>query len=116
MNRIHALTITLIVAIAVTVGGAAMSRSGASGGAPAAAATSAAATNANDQALNRALAERAKTLDALEASLNKQLAAPTPTPAPSVRTVRVQARPAVATRHHSDDEGSDEREGGGQDD
>ena len=116
MNRIHALTITLIVAIAVTVGGTAMSRSGASGAAPAAAATSTATSNANDQALNRAIATRAKALDALEASLNTELAAPTPTPAPSFRTVRVQARPVVVTRHHSDSEGSDEHEGGGQDD
>ena len=112
MNRIHALTITLIVAIAVTVGGTAMSRSGASGAAPGAAAT----TNANGQALNRAIAKRAKALDALEASLNEQLAAPAPTPAPGFRTVRVQAPPVVVTRHRSDSESSDEHKGGGQDD
>ena len=116
MNRIHALTITLIVAIAVTVGGTAMSRSGASGAAPAAAATTNAITNANDQALNRAIAKRAKALDALEASLNGQLAAPAPTPAPGFRTVRVQAPPVVVTRHRSDSESSDEHKGGGQDD
>ena len=116
MNRIHALTITLIVAIAVAVGGTAMSRSGASGAAPAATATSAAMTNANDQELNRAIAKRAKALDALEASLNGQLAAAAPTPAPSVQTVRVQAPPVVVTRHRSDGEGSDEHGGGGQDD
>ena len=112
MNRIHALTITLIVAIAVTVGGTAMSRSGASGAAPAAAAT----TNANDQALNRAIAKRAKALDALQASLNEQLAAPAPTPASGFRTVRVQAPPVVVTRRPSGSESSDEHQGGVQDD
>ncbi len=110
MNRIHALTITLIVAIAVTVGGTAMSRSGASGAAPGAAAT----TNANGQALDRAIAKRAKALDALEASLNEQAAA-APTPAPGFRTVRVQAPPVVVTRHRSDG-GSDDHGGGGRDD
>ena len=113
MNRIHALTITLIVAIAVTVGGTAMSRSSASGVAPGAAAT----TKANDhQALNRAIAKRAKALDALEASLNGQLATVAPTPAPGFRTVRVQAPPVVVIRHRSGSGSSDEQKGGGQDD
>lgn len=96
MNRIHALLITLVVAAGVTVGGVALSRSGADAATP-----PATQTVLDDPAIT----QRSAALDALEADLNKKLA--TPAPAPRVRTVRVQAPPVAAPRH-DDYEGDDD--------
>lgn len=118
MHRIHALLITLIVVIAVTVGGIAVR------GAKADSASTPAATAVStiDPQL-AAITARSNQLDKLEASLDKQLAEaskPIAKPAPRPARVVVQqavAQPAVAQRHSDDDRSEDRgHEGGGEDD
>jgi hypothetical protein len=118
MHRIHALFITLIVMVAVTVGGIAVRGARADGTATPAAS----AVSVIDPQL-AAITARSTQLDALEASLDTQLAEaskpiakPAPRPA-RVVVVQTASRPSVA-RHDSDDDGAEDREheGGGDDD
>ena len=104
MSRIHTIIVASIVALAVVIGGTALSRSTAGGSTPAASGVTA-----------DALAARSAQLDAFEASLKRQLAAaPAARPATTVRYVRAQSAFVSAPRHH-DDEG-ESHDGEGQDD
>ena len=103
MSRIHTIIVASIVALAVVIGGTALSRSTAGGSTPASGVTA------------DALAARSAQLDAFEASLKRQLAAaPAARPATTVRYVRAQSAFVSAPRHH-DDEG-ESHNGEGQDD
>jgi hypothetical protein len=94
MNKLHMTAIAAIVAGAVTVGGVAISTSGGSSQASTGAAPSAAAAHST--------AERAAALDALEASLDRQLAEAAATP-----PVQAINPPVGVSRSGSHDEGDD---------
>jgi hypothetical protein len=101
LSRIHAIIVASIVALAVVIGGTALSRSTAHGSTPAQSGVSA-----------RALAARSAQLDAFEASLRRQLAAaPAARPAAAVRYVRARSIVVSVPRHHGDEGESHNSEG-----
>ena len=103
MHRIHITLIALLVGAAVVLGGLTLTRSR---GAATPAAPIAPTMSLDD------LAQQTARLDALEADLERRLAAAPKARAagPSVRYVR--SAPAASTPRHDDDEGDDEHEGG----
>jgi hypothetical protein len=106
MSKLHMTAIAAIVAGAVTVGGVAISSSGSS------AATTTGSTQASG---SQAMADRAASLDAIEASLDRQLAASTGAPftQPTGRPVNVASG---AGHDESDDHGGWKHEDDGSDD
>jgi hypothetical protein len=100
MNKLHMTAIAAIVAGAATVGGIAISSSGGS----AAPATTTKAVG------SKAIAQRTASLDALEASLDRQLAESASTGAPAAQPTYRSVSVASGTGHHeNDDHGGSER-------
>lgn len=102
MNKLHVTAIAAVIACAVAVGGVAISNSGGS---------AAPATGTTTTVGSKAVAQRTASLDALEASLDRQLAESASTGTavaqPISRSVRVSSG---AGHRESDDHGGVERD------
>jgi hypothetical protein len=109
MNKLHMTAIAVIVAVAVAVGGVAISSSVGSG---------ASTTGSTQTVGSQAVADRTASLDALEASLDRQLAESASTGAPVAQPTGPPVSVASGAGHdedddhggweHDDDHGSDD--------
>ncbi len=101
MNKLHMTAIAAIVAGAVTVGGVAISSSGGS---------AAPATGTTKTVGSQVIAQRTASLDALEASLDRQLADSASTSTPAAQSTYRSVSVASGARHdENDDHGGFER-------